>query len=89
MPNTKTTYEWVAEEVDDFGDVIDPHFEDTRAGAERVIPREGCAIAIALVRNTHCGIDGDLLDRGYAYLNSKGDLPARFDNGEKVPKRFF
>lgn len=76
-----TSYEWVAEKLDEWGDVEEVFQFETRAEAER----EGGEIA--LCRRVHNADDGDELDREYAYVID-GELPPKFDGGSSVPKRF-
>lgn len=79
----KTTYEWVAEHVDEFGDIVAPLFEDklTLPWVTQA-PEPGCVtIDFALVRNVGNDEDG-LLDREYFYI---ADLDEFFKN---APTRF-
>lgn len=78
-------YEWVAEPMDKYDDIIDPIFCDTYIDARKykVADFDGCVkIEIGLVRNLGNDEDG-LLDRQYAY-----SLDTEFDGGAKIPKRF-
>lgn len=78
---TSTTYEWVAEKLDEHGDIEDCFYVESREEAERI------GGEIALCRRVHYVIDGDEKDRQYAYLEG-GKLPEEFDGGARVPKRF-
>jgi len=80
----KTTYEWVLEVLED-GDVVDATYADRLASLQPVSGEW----AIALVRQTYCTIDGDLLDKQYAYLQN-GILPKYFeDTCIRVPKKYY
>lgn len=84
----KISYEWVFEEYDNNGDIIDPLFSDKLIDAQR--EAEGCfthEYEIALVRNEGTEEDG-LQVREYAYITAEGELPEEFDDGYKVPQRF-
>lgn len=85
----ETTYEWVAEPLDEYGDIIDPLFGSSLKEVKSFAENYEGAIAThyALVRNTGDDDDG-LQERGYAYLQPDGMLEARFCNGYRVPKRF-
>jgi len=78
---TKTTYEWVAEKLDEHGDIEDCFYVDTREDAKSI------GGEIALCRRVHYVEDGDEAERQYAYLENE-ELPDEFDGGAKVPKRF-
>jgi hypothetical protein len=82
---TKTEYDWLVEEMED-EDVIEVNDFETLIEAKDFA--NGLTdYGIALVRYVYCTIDGDQLERGYAYLEN-GKLPTHFDDGNKVPKRF-
>jgi hypothetical protein len=81
-------YEWDLESLDEYGDIIDHRHSDTFPG----VPTED-NIALVLIRDVGVGISGEehsftLDDRAWAYVVD-GKLPAQFDNGVNVPKRFF
>lgn len=78
---TSTTYEWVSEQLDEHGNIVETFQFNTRKEAEE----QGGEIA--LCRRVHYVIDGDEKDRQYAYLEG-GELPEEFDGGTRVPKRF-
>ena len=80
------TYEWVVEEHDQYGDIIDPLFFETYKEAIRESLDCVGYYEIALVRNTGNDEDG-LTDRQYAYVNDD-ELPEEFDLGNRVPARF-
>lgn len=81
------SYEWVFEEYDEYGDIIDPLFAYTLAEALKNEPENiNHIIGIALVRNEGDDIDG-LQVREYAYIKN-GQLPIEFDDGYKIPKKF-
>ena len=84
----KTDYEWVFEESDPHGDIIDPMYCNTYQGARRYIPdvSKGNSWEIALVRFEGNEEDGESL-REYAYIKNKV-LPVEFPDGYKVPKRY-
>lgn len=84
----KTFYEWVSEEVDEFGDIQDCNYCDTykeAAAWKRELP-SGWSYEIALVWNTRTESEG-LQDREYAYIDA-GKLPSAFEGGKKIPKRY-
>ena len=83
------SYEWVAEPVDQHGDIIDPIFGDTFNDVRDVDAADfenAVAVNIALVRNVG-NDDQGLQDRQYAYLTG-GILPNEFNEGADVPVRF-
>ncbi len=84
---TQTSYEWDLEAVDEHGDIIDHDFRDKFPG----LPTED-NVSLVLVRNVGEGYRSDptsfdLIDRAWAYVKD-GKLPAEFDSGDLVPKRF-
>jgi hypothetical protein len=86
----KTSYEWVAELLDEHGDIIEPMFGDTLKEVQLYAAQSdehADDIAFALVQNIGEDING-LQDRGYAYIGDDGYLPEFFDNGESVPKKY-
>jgi len=81
------SYEWVFEEYDKAGDIVDPLFSDTLTEALSNEPEnESHEVGIALVRSEGDNIDG-LQVREYAYIRV-GRLPVEFDDGYKIPQRF-
>ena len=82
----KITYEWVAEELDERGDIIDPMFGNSLKEVMGYI-EPAVNVNFALVREEGNNEDG-LQVREYAYIK-QGKLPEEFDDGYKVPKRFF
>lgn len=86
----KVSYEWVFEEYDEHGDIIDPLFYDHFPQAQEQIEEfafvRGHTCAVALVRDLGSAEEG-LVDRGYAYVSGTS-VPDLFDNGETVPQRF-
>ena len=98
MARSKVTYEWTAEASDEYGDIIDSHFDETIDGAKGYGGnlREqypDAKIEYALVRTAGNEVDG-ITERHYAYLDDRGFLPDRFStsayemDGPDVPKRF-
>jgi hypothetical protein len=95
-PKTRTTYEWIIETLtnDEWEDVIEVHHFETAAEAEAFRdeldrdPERQQRHALGLARDVHSTLDGDLDDRTHAYVEA-GVLPRRFDNGTKVPERFY
>lgn len=94
----KVSYEWVIEEVDEFGDIGNVDHADSLAEAKA---RQATAyklgnaahVDVALLRMEYDDIDGELA-RHYAYLRPDGSLPERMEtcegaaDGPNVPKRF-
>jgi len=83
---TSTTYEWAAEKIDESGDIIEASYWDTRREAETM--RDRGFTEIALCRRVHDPVDGDEIERQYAYLLEDGEMPDFFDAGARVPARF-
>jgi hypothetical protein len=83
-------YEWVIEPVDQYGDIVESDhadsFEDAmkRAAGWR---QEWKRVEVGLVRELGDDVEG-LQDRQWAYIEDDGTLPAKFDGGARVPKRF-
>ena len=77
-------YEWVLEEIDNTGDVVerDAHTSAVSAVAAAADTRW---TSLALVRDVFDSRDGGLIDRQYAYVDA-GRLPECFGDGRKVPK---
>lgn len=83
-------YEWVAETLDEYGDIVDVTHADTFLQIQHIarqIEADGKEVAVGLVRDRINDVDEDLEDRQWAYLEN-GVLPKRFDGGATVPKRF-
>lgn len=81
-------YEWLVEEVDEHGDIIDTYTWDTASAmfdAMRESIAAGLCYHFGIVRDT-VRDDGELIDRQWAYAEN-GKLPDEFDGGAKVPKR--
>ena len=76
-----TSYEWIAEWLTPSGDVDEVNFYDRKQDA-----LGSGADQVALTRRVDCEHDG-LVSRGYACLED-GRLPAEFDNGFRIPKRY-
>lgn len=80
----ETVYEWVAEEVDDYEDIIDTYVIDSPH--QKIQPADGLELRIALRRMRGSEALGED-ERGYAYITD-GELETRFCCGNKVPQRF-
>ena len=85
-------YEWIVETIDGFGDVIDIDHRDTASDALRsartVMCEGGNHYDVGIVRDRFDHDDpNELVDRQWAYVEN-GKLPAVFDGGTAVPKRF-
>jgi len=78
----RTTYEWVAENTNSDGDIVDTCGHDTLAAAKSVAALPGCAVVISLRRDVGDDRLG-IVDRQQAYA---GDVC--FDGGAAIPKRF-
>ena len=85
----KTSYEWVYEDVDQYGDIHNPIYTDSAKDATSFIAStgEGLTPEIALVRTF--GSEGNgIQQRDYAYAVN-GELPEEFPEEDwKVPKRY-
>jgi len=81
------TYEWIAEETDDYGDVLNVIHADSWSELQPMI--DGQPVLVALVRNA-----GERNEqRSWAYMDDHGHLPAWFtdamgDATARVPGRF-
>ncbi len=81
----KTWYEWVVEESEPDGEIVDTNAYDYYKSAVSHTGSFGGKIEIALLK---CVGDPDTNhDRFYAYLKD-GKLPESFEDGLKIPKRF-
>jgi len=84
----RTTYEWVFEELDENGDIVDPLFSDSfkeaKSYRDQMVSNYG--YDIALVKYIGNNEDG-ILDRQYAYIKDEA-LPATFPDRTKVPVKF-
>ena len=81
-------YEWIVEEVDKHGDIIEITAwsapEQMIAAIKQPIA-DGLHYEFGVVRDS-IRDDGELIDRQWAYVEN-GKLPAEFDGGSKVPKK--
>lgn len=93
--NSRTTYEWTLEYIDEHGDIIDADFDTKLADlikGQRYKEGEDFGgevvrrIDIGLVRDYGNDEDG-LIDRQHAYIKD-GAFPVKFDGGAAVPTRF-
>ena len=83
------TYEWVVEELDQYGDIVDVNYYDTLNDARRnaeYLRGDDAEVDVGLVRFDYSN-DGAHLDKGWAYF-VEGKLPVVFDNGSRVPKKY-
>ena len=88
-----THYEWVAEIIDIYDDIIDSQYFDTLGELQQWVKTVSPddfenykRIDWGLHRCSGSEADG-MTDREYAYVKSN-TLPDYFDQGSKVPKRF-
>lgn len=90
-PGERFFYEWVIEDVDEHDDIINVDHADTYAQAQRsaALPLSDGIVRrdVGLVYNLVNEIEKTTLERAWAYIED-GKLPATFDNGRAVPKRF-
>jgi hypothetical protein len=88
-----TTYEFVVETLDEYGDIIDCPAFDALTDASVFAEKCDEPWRIALRRDTGSNEEG-LTDRFYAYPDASGNLPERMEtcdgaeDGPDVPKRF-
>ena len=82
----QSVYEWVIEELDEFGDIIDPEYFDSLKSHGKIEVSE--TMRLALVWEYGNDVDGEQ-DRAYAYVDPETTkLPEEFENGRAVPQRF-
>ena len=81
----KLTYEWVAEDLDEYGDIIDSAYSDILAKVIAYHP-PATNVEYALMRRYGNDEDGESY-REYVYIKD-GKLPVEFPDGYKVPARF-
>lgn len=82
------TYEWVVEQCDQYGD-IEPNHSDKLSNLA-VGPREHPQgwVQVALTRIVGNDLDG-MISRQYAYIDREtGQLPERFEDGQKIPPMY-
>ena len=82
-------YEWIVEQVDKNGDIIDTSAWDTCAAASMAMKTPltaGLHYDYGITRNEG-GDDVGLQERAWCYV-SDGALPSTFDDGRVVPARF-
>ena len=82
-------YEWVVEEVDSDGDIVETAAWDTLSDCRKQMAKvnePGCHWELCLVRNQGNNDQG-LQDRQWAYVVD-GELPDEFDGGAIVPKKY-
>ena len=88
-----THYEWIVEQVNADGDIIDTNAYDSASDAYHAMacaPEHGCHYELGLTRNTGNN-DAGLTGRSWAYVDKDGNLPANFTDGDAngaVPQRF-
>ncbi len=87
----KVFYEWVVEEVDQYGDIQDAShwdsFEEAVNVRNQLLKKQGCdSVEIASIRGVGDEDDG-LHYRGYAYVNLDNlTIEPHYCCGSKVPK---
>jgi len=87
-----TNYEWLVDELDNDGDIVDTEFFNSYSDAVKhkvhaqVLGNNGNNFEIGIIRYVGNDIDGEK-DRQYAYM-SNNKLPTEMDGGASVPKRF-
>jgi hypothetical protein len=91
-----TRYEWIVEEIDEHGDIVDTSAWDTAADALaqadllRLSVPSGWSVDVGLTRNVGNDDEG-LTGRSWAYLDAEERLPAAFTDGDAdapVPQRY-
>lgn len=83
------TYEWIAEGIDQHGDVDDIHFASSYADAVASaanLAADYASADVGIVRRVH-DWTGELVSEQWAYVQD-GELETEFDGGAKVPKKF-
>ena len=95
--STKTIYEWVWEECDEFDDVLDLDHRDSLAEAPKHEMRMGTGLAgydLCLQKNIYDTETDDCITKAYAYVDPlTHELEDEFTEGGtrnagRVPKRF-
>lgn len=91
----QVAYEWVAEHIDEHGDILEPVFANKLADLYKDIYPDWMTthpkgrVDIGLVRDASRDFYTEgTEDRQWAYPNSTGEMPEFFDGGSKVPARF-
>lgn len=86
----EVTYEWLFEETeineDGEKEIVDHNHADSLRDLADIL-KSGVAGDLSLVRETG-NFDDGMTSRQWAYVDGS-ELPAFFDEGAKVPKRFF
>lgn len=86
----RVAYEWLVEQLDASGDILDVSHPATAAEA---IAHFGPGYRIGLVRDLGNDVDG-VVERLWAYAGNDGHLPLGFEDstgeqaGVKVPRRY-
>ena len=83
------TYEWIAEGIDENGDVDDIYFSSSYADAVAAaahLAADYTRADVGIVRRVH-DWTGELVSEQWAYVHD-GELEATFDGGAKVPAKF-
>lgn len=97
MKGDQTKYEWVVEEMED-DEIVDCFYFDTQTEAlvvRNALLAEGKAVDFGVCKRffENQGDAEDIIldeaSRTYAYVDEDGKLPALFEDGSAVPKRFF
>lgn len=86
----RVTYEWVFEEYDRYGDIVDPLFSNSLDEALRNVPdiHPHNTYGVAVVRYVGNEEDGES-SRDYAYIQEDNTLPSVFEGTFiRVPMRY-
>lgn len=80
-------YEWVVEEVDDYGDIEDCYFFPSYTEAKLFASIYCNQPAIALCKSRSNKQKDSVEDSTYAYVQ-RGQLADRFEDGSSVPQKY-
>lgn len=80
-------YEWVVEEVDDYGDIEDCYFFSSYAEAKRIASIYCTQTNIALCKSKSNKQKDSVENSTYAYVQ-RGKLADRFEDGSVVPQKY-
>lgn len=80
-------YEWVVEEVDDYGDIEDCYFFSSYAEAKVFSSNHGKQVSLALCKSESNKQKDSVQWGTYAYVQ-RGELADRFEDGSSVPQKY-
>jgi len=79
-------YQWLVNEVDQYGDIIENYFLDSLAESVFIVAEPGSHLQLSLMKYKYNG-RGYLIDHAYAEVK-EGKIEKLFDDYTEVPDRY-